>query len=160
MRPMTVVLLLSCQGRAADLSRRCLSLASSSFLIALSTGWIFRCCYCCCCFDLLSLIVSLDSAPPDRSFVSSAHGCALAREILIHGRIYVSATRVYFKSNILGYKTLLDFPLKSVVAIGPRMTALVIPNSLELVCQSGDVVRPNSSLGFAERPALTHLLTC
>jgi hypothetical protein len=71
----------------------------------------------------------------------SAHGCALAREILIHGRIYISAYRLYFKSNILGYKTLLEFPLSSVIAIGPRMTALVIPNSLELIVQGGEVVR-------------------
>ena len=71
-----------------------------------------------------------------------AHGCALARDILVHGRIYVSKTKVYFKSNILGFKTLVDFPLSSVVAIEPKMTALVIPNALEITVQGGEVVRP------------------
>lgn len=69
-----------------------------------------------------------------------AHGCALAKDVLVHGRIFVSKEKIYFKSNILGFKTLVDFPLSSVVSIEPKMTALVIPNAIEIVVQSGETV--------------------
>jgi len=132
-----------CQGRAADTpSRCCLSCLLSSRTTP--SGHLSLCFVrpsaCFLRTPPLALALLIGRGPPLLRRLS-AHGCALAREILIHGRIYISAYRLYFKSNILGYKTLLDFPLSSVIAIGPRMTALVIPNSLELIVQGGEVVR-------------------
>ena len=45
--------------------------------------------------------LSLPFSPPS----SSATGCALAKEILVHGRIFISTHSVGFKANILGFKT-------------------------------------------------------
>jgi hypothetical protein len=41
-------------------------------------------------------------ADPQYCFTSVAHGSALAKEILVHGRIFISTKSVAFKSNILG----------------------------------------------------------
>lgn len=52
--------------------------------------------------------LELASSPPS-VFLSCASfpasGCALAKEILVHGRIFVSTLSVGFKANILGFKT-------------------------------------------------------
>lgn len=60
------------------------------------------------------------------------YGCALVREILIQGRIYVSENHLCFNSNIFGWVTNVVLPFSEVVSIEKRMTAFVIPNAIQV----------------------------
>lgn len=56
--------------------------------------------------------------------------CALSKDILVHGRLYLSENYLCFKSNILGWVTNLMIPLQEVVQIEKRSTAVLFPNGI------------------------------
>ena len=58
------------------------------------------------------------------------YGCALQRDILIQGRLYISENHMCFYANIFGWVTTLVIPFYNVKAIEKRMTAFVIPNAI------------------------------
>jgi hypothetical protein len=58
------------------------------------------------------------------------YGCALQRDILIQGRIYISENHMCFYANIFGWVTTLVIPFYNVKAIEKKMTAFVIPNAI------------------------------
>lgn len=58
------------------------------------------------------------------------YGCALQREILIQGRLYISEHRLCFYANIFGWVTSLTLDFHEIIAIEKRNTALVIPNAV------------------------------
>ena len=58
------------------------------------------------------------------------YGCALQRDILIQGRLYISENHMCFHANIFGWVTTLVIPFYNVKAIEKRMTAFVIPNAI------------------------------
>lgn len=61
----------------------------------------------------------------------------MQRDILVHGRLYVSQNYLCFYSNIFGWETNLTIKLKDVTAVTKEKTALVIPNAI-LVCTESD----------------------
>lgn len=58
------------------------------------------------------------------------YSCALSKEILIQGKMYLSSNYICFKSNILGWVTNLVIPLSEVVQIEKKSTAGVFPNGI------------------------------
>ncbi|RKP32200.1 hypothetical protein METBISCDRAFT_12620 [Metschnikowia bicuspidata] len=58
--------------------------------------------------------------------------CALSREILLQGRIYVTEHSVCFNSNLLGWVTSLVIPLGDVVRIEKKSTAGLFPNGISI----------------------------
>ncbi|XP_026274590.1 protein Aster-B isoform X3 [Frankliniella occidentalis] len=72
-----------------------------------------------------------DVPPEERLIVD--YSCAVAKEILIHGRLYVSQNYLCFYANIFRWETLISLRWKDVTAITKEKTALVIPNAI-LVC--------------------------
>lgn len=58
------------------------------------------------------------------------YGCALQRDILIQGRLYISENHMCFYANIFGWITTLVIPFYNVKAIDKKMTALIIPNAI------------------------------
>lgn len=54
----------------------------------------------------------------------------MQREILVHGRMYVSQHYMCFHANIFGWETYLCVKWKSVTSISKEKTALVIPNAI------------------------------
>lgn len=60
------------------------------------------------------------------------YGCALVREILIQGRLYVSENHVCFYANIFGWVTNIVLPFSEIVSVEKRMTAYVIPNAIQV----------------------------
>ncbi|XP_034253149.1 protein Aster-B-like isoform X3 [Thrips palmi] len=72
-----------------------------------------------------------DVPPEERLIVD--YSCAVAKEILIHGRLYVSQNFLCFYANIFRWETLICLRWKDVTAITKEKTALVIPNAI-LVC--------------------------
>ncbi|TFY58999.1 hypothetical protein EVJ58_g6057 [Rhodofomes roseus] len=67
---------------------------------------------------------------PEGDYLIEDYGCALQREILIQGRLYVSENHICFHANIFGWITDLCIPMYDVIALDKRMTAFVIPNAI------------------------------
>ncbi|OBZ68431.1 GRAM domain-containing protein YSP2 [Grifola frondosa] len=67
---------------------------------------------------------------PEGDYLIEDYGCALQREILIQGRLYISENHVCFHANIFGWITDLSIPMYDVTALEKRMTAFVIPNAI------------------------------
>lgn len=56
--------------------------------------------------------------------------CALSKDILVHGRMYISDKNICFNSNILGWVTNLTIPLQEVIQIEKKSTAVLFPNGI------------------------------
>lgn len=70
-------------------------------------------------------------------FVSTDYSCALQKDILVHGRLYVSQNFLCFYANIFRWETSLSIKWKDVTSITKEKTARVIPNAI-LVCTDSD----------------------
>ncbi|PVV02940.1 hypothetical protein BB560_002595 [Smittium megazygosporum] len=69
---------------------------------------------------------------PINELLHKDYGCALQRDILIHGRIYITENYICFYSNIFGWVTKLIINLEEVIHIEKKNTALIIPNAIEI----------------------------
>lgn len=67
---------------------------------------------------------------PDDDYLIEDYSCALQREILAHGRLYVSEGHLCFSSNIFGWITTLVMSFDEIVSVEKRSTALVFKNGL------------------------------
>lgn len=74
----------------------------------------------------------LFSQVPEDDYLIEDYGCALVRDILIQGRLYISENHLCFKANIFGWVTNVVVPFSDVVSIEKRMTAFVIPNAIQI----------------------------
>ncbi|KAF7354823.1 hypothetical protein MSAN_01396700 [Mycena sanguinolenta] len=75
---------------------------------------------------------------PEGDYLIDDYGCALQREILIQGRIYVSENHLCFHANIFGWVTDLSIPIYEVTTLEKRMTAFVIPNAIRVKTPRAD----------------------
>lgn len=75
---------------------------------------------------------ALFKSVPDDDYLIEDYSCALQREILAHGRLYISEGHLCFSSNILGWVTTLVMSFDEIVAVEKRSTALVFKNGLEI----------------------------
>lgn len=64
------------------------------------------------------------------------YSCALQKEILVHGRLYVTQNYLCFYANIFRWETTVTLQWKDVTAITKEKTALVIPNAILLSTES------------------------
>lgn len=69
---------------------------------------------------------------PDDDYLIDDYSCALQREILAHGRLYVSEGHLCFSSNIFGWTTTVVMSFDEIVSVEKRSTALVFKNGLEI----------------------------
>ncbi|KAG8920318.1 hypothetical protein FRC01_000826 [Tulasnella sp. 417] len=69
---------------------------------------------------------------PDGDYLIEDYGCALQREILVQGRLYISENHMCFHANIFGWVTNFTIPFANVTGLEKRMTAFVIPNAIQV----------------------------
>ncbi|GAA5841865.1 hypothetical protein JCM9279_003136 [Rhodotorula babjevae] len=69
--------------------------------------------------------------PEDEELIED-YRCALQREILVQGKLYVSEHYLSFRASILGWETTLKIPWTEIVSIEKRFTAKIIPNAIEI----------------------------
>ncbi|KAG9011250.1 hypothetical protein FRB93_003051 [Tulasnella sp. JGI-2019a] len=69
---------------------------------------------------------------PDDDYLIEDYGCALQKEILVQGRLYISENHMAFHANIFGWVTNFTIPFTSVTGLEKRMTAFVIPNAIQI----------------------------
>ncbi|KAE8149993.1 hypothetical protein BDV25DRAFT_118824 [Aspergillus avenaceus] len=75
---------------------------------------------------------SLFRSVPEDDYLIEDYSCALQREIILAGRIYVSEGHICFSSNILGWVTTLVISFDEIVAIEKESTAMVFPNAIAI----------------------------
>ncbi|CRG87142.1 putative membrane protein C20F10,07 [Talaromyces islandicus] len=69
---------------------------------------------------------------PEDDFLIEDYSCALQRDIILAGRIYISEGHICFSSNILGFVTTLVISFDEIVAIEKENTAMVFPNAIAI----------------------------
>ncbi|PKI85798.1 hypothetical protein MVES1_000302 [Malassezia vespertilionis] len=69
---------------------------------------------------------------PEDDFLIESHGCAMSKDLLIQGRLYVSEGHVCFHSNIFGWVTSIVVPFSDIISIVKRNTAYLIPNAVQI----------------------------
>ncbi|KAJ5702480.1 hypothetical protein N7488_010028 [Penicillium malachiteum] len=69
---------------------------------------------------------------PEDDYLIEDYSCALQREIILAGRIYISEGHICFSSNILGWVTTLVISFDEVVAVEKESTAMVFPNAIAI----------------------------
>ncbi|KIM31710.1 hypothetical protein M408DRAFT_327164 [Serendipita vermifera MAFF 305830] len=72
---------------------------------------------------------------PQDDYLIDDYGCALQRDILIQGRLYVSENHICFHANIFGWVTDLVIPVTGISVVEKKMTAFVIPNAIGITDQ-------------------------
>lgn len=73
---------------------------------------------------------------PEGDYLIEDYGCALQREILVQGRIYISENHICFHANIFGWVTDLIIPIYDIVSLEKKMTAFVIPNAIQITTRT------------------------
>ncbi|KAI9882933.1 MAG: hypothetical protein M1823_005319 [Watsoniomyces obsoletus] len=67
---------------------------------------------------------------PEDDFLIEDYSAAIQKDILLHGRLYVSEGHICFNSNIFGYVTTLVISFDEVVSVEKKNTAMVFPNAI------------------------------
>ncbi|KAI5858700.1 hypothetical protein BZA05DRAFT_330230 [Tricharina praecox] len=73
---------------------------------------------------------NLFKSVPEDDYLIEDYGCALQKEILLQGRLYVSEGHICFHSNILGWVTTLVISFDEVMSVEKKSTALLFPNAI------------------------------
>ncbi|XP_060079829.1 protein Aster-B-like [Ylistrum balloti] len=60
------------------------------------------------------------------------YSCALQKDILVHGRMFLTQNWVCFYANIFRWETVLTIPCKEITAVTKEKTARVIPNAIQI----------------------------
>ncbi|ORX48024.1 hypothetical protein DM01DRAFT_1338860 [Hesseltinella vesiculosa] len=71
------------------------------------------------------------SIPADDHLIED-FGCALQKDILLQGRLYVSQRHICFNANIFGWVTNLVIAYTDIVEIDKKTTAIIIPNAIQI----------------------------
>ncbi|XP_065059768.1 GRAM domain-containing protein 2A-like isoform X2 [Rhopilema esculentum] len=69
---------------------------------------------------------------PSEEFPLNVYTCALSKDILLQGKMFVSQNWICFYSNIFGYETKVKIEMDRVVAIKREKTAFVVPNAISV----------------------------
>ena len=66
------------------------------------------------------------------------YSCALQREILVHGRVYISLNYVCFYAKIIKWETLVVLKFRDIATLTKANTAMIIPNAIQIVTTAGE----------------------
>ena len=69
---------------------------------------------------------------PEDDYLIEDYSCALQRDIILAGRMYVSEGHICFSSNILGWVTTVIINYDEIVSIEKENTAMVFPNAIAI----------------------------
>ncbi|CUS15577.1 unnamed protein product [Tuber aestivum] len=67
---------------------------------------------------------------PEDDYLIEDYGCALQKEILLQGRLYVSEGHICFYSNIFGWVNTLIISFDEIVSVEKKNTAMLFPNAI------------------------------
>ncbi|GJN76030.1 hypothetical protein PLICBS_010141 [Purpureocillium lilacinum] len=75
---------------------------------------------------------------PNSDYLVDDYSCALQKDILTHGRLYVSQRNISFSSNIFGWVTTLVVQFDELESITKKSTALIFRNALMISTVHGN----------------------
>ncbi|SAL97631.1 hypothetical protein [Absidia glauca] len=78
---------------------------------------------------------ALFKSVPEHDRLLEIYKCALHRDILLQGHLYLSENYVCFHANIFGWITNLVIEYNEIVLIERKMTAMIIPNGIQINTQ-------------------------
>ena len=96
-----------------------------------------------------------DTEINDRERLITDHGCALSRDILLQGRLYISDQHLAFYSNILGWITTIIISFKEIVQIEKKFTVGIFPNAISVDTLHSKYIFAS----FLSRDSLFNLIT-
>ncbi|CAD5118930.1 DgyrCDS7605 [Dimorphilus gyrociliatus] len=64
------------------------------------------------------------------------YSCALQKDILVHGRLYITQNWICFYANIFRWETMLTIRCDNIKAITKEKTARVIPNAVQILTEN------------------------
>ncbi|KAI9667004.1 MAG: hypothetical protein M1829_005611 [Trizodia sp. TS-e1964] len=67
---------------------------------------------------------------PEDDYLIEDYSAAIQKEILLHGRLYVSEGHICFNSNVFGWVTNLVINFDEVVSLEKKSTAVIFPNAI------------------------------
>ncbi|CAB4030576.1 Hypothetical predicted protein, partial [Paramuricea clavata] len=67
---------------------------------------------------------------PKDEFPINDYSCALSRDILVHGRLFLTQNWMCFYSNIFGFETVVKLELRKVKSVARAKTAYMFPNAI------------------------------
>ncbi|GBM25485.1 GRAM domain-containing protein 1B [Araneus ventricosus] len=73
---------------------------------------------------------------PDSERLIVDYSCALQKDILVHGRLYVSQNYICFYANIFRWETFLLIRCRDVTSMTKEKTARVIPNAIQITTET------------------------
>uniref|UniRef100_A0A3P9KN13 GRAM domain containing 1A n=1 Tax=Oryzias latipes TaxID=8090 RepID=A0A3P9KN13_ORYLA len=73
---------------------------------------------------------------PDTERLIVDYSCALQKDILLQGRLYLSESWLCFYSNIFRWETTITIQLKDVTCMTKEKTAKLIPNAIQISTES------------------------
>ena len=69
---------------------------------------------------------------PDSQYIDDEFSCAISKDILLHGRMYIAPLYLCFYSKIFSHRTMEVIPFQYVTAIEKKNTSLFIPDAIEV----------------------------
>uniref|UniRef100_A0A6G3MFZ8 Putative membrane protein C20F1007 (Trinotate prediction) n=1 Tax=Henneguya salminicola TaxID=69463 RepID=A0A6G3MFZ8_HENSL len=75
---------------------------------------------------------------PGNEEIINDFSCALNKDILVHGRLFIGLEYFYFSSKILGYETKVFEKWENVISVRKTKLAKVIPNAIRITTPNGD----------------------
>uniref|UniRef100_A0A803JA53 GRAM domain-containing 1B n=1 Tax=Xenopus tropicalis TaxID=8364 RepID=A0A803JA53_XENTR len=88
---------------------------------------------------------------PDSERLIVDYSCALQRDILLQGRLYLSENWICFYSNIFRWETLLTVRLKDICSMTKEKTARLIPNAIQLCTETEKPLCPKELWHFVHQ---------
>ncbi|ELW65857.1 GRAM domain-containing protein 1B [Tupaia chinensis] len=88
---------------------------------------------------------------PDTERLIVDYSCALQRDILLQGRLYLSENWICFYSNIFRWETLLTVRLKDICSMTKEKTARLIPNAIQVCTDSEKPLCPKELWHFVHQ---------
>ncbi|KAG5462273.1 MAG: GRAM domain-containing protein [Olpidium bornovanus] len=77
---------------------------------------------------------------PEEEVLIDEFICALQREILVQGKLYVTRSHICFYANIFGWVTQLVIAFTEVVNIEKKMAALLFPSAIQIATLHSKVI--------------------
>ncbi|XP_040836841.1 protein Aster-C-like [Ochotona curzoniae] len=72
---------------------------------------------------------------PDSEKLIADYACALQKDILLQGRLYLSENWLCFYSNIFRWETAISIALKNITFMTKEKTARLIPNAIQIITE-------------------------
>uniref|UniRef100_A0A8C3X4R8 GRAM domain containing 1C n=1 Tax=Catagonus wagneri TaxID=51154 RepID=A0A8C3X4R8_9CETA len=72
---------------------------------------------------------------PDTEKLIADYACALQRDILLQGRLYLSENWLCFYSNVFRWETTISVALKNITFMTKEKTARLIPNAIQIITE-------------------------